>query len=354
MSQEISTSPRMNPLLIANSPAHPWSADSDAEHLMDEVFFDLDRILAGGASLPEAPAPEPSVALQTLVVPPLSLPAGFLPTEPVAPKTETVNSEVKANPNRENYFDRLLLGAALAAVGASGVLWLVSKDILKLPFLPPAPTPVASQPVPVNPADGKFIDYMQRSLTAIDRRATSSPTALQSGSKLPAPGGVLLPTQAPPTVLERVYIPVFPPQMSNPALPISPGLLTPRPSISLSPRPSNSAAPKATSNNSSNNSPAPRAETAEPQRPERRQSSGEERTAPVEAPSVATASRTLTGVLELGDSSAALFDINGTTQRVGVGEAIGDSGWTLVKVENQQAIIRRNGTVQSLYVGGRF
>jgi Tfp pilus assembly protein PilP len=264
-------------------------------------------------------------------------------------------TEVKANPNPENYFDRLLLGAALAAVGASGVLWLVSKDILKLPFLPPTPSPVASQPIPVNPADSKFIDYMQQSLTAIDRRATSSPTALQSGSKLPAPGGVPLPTQAPPAVLERVYIPVFPPQMSNPALPISPGLLTPRPSVSLSPRPSNSAAPKATSNNSPNNSPVPRAETVEPQRPERRQSSSEERTAPVEAaPSVATASRTLTGVLELGDSSAALFDINGTTQRVAVGETIGDSGWTLVKVENQQAILRRNGTVQSLYVGGRF
>jgi hypothetical protein len=49
-----------------------------------------------------------------------------------------------------------------------------------------------------------------------------------------------------------------------------------------------------------------------------------------------------------------LFEIDGVTQRVAVGETIGDSGWTLVKVENQQAVVRRNGVVQSLYVGGRF
>ncbi len=358
MSQEISTSPRTRVSIpsVAHPQAQPWSASNDAEQLMDEVFSDLDRLLAGGASLPEvtAPAPESVVALQPLVVPPISLPPGFLPVTEPAP-TSAVTPEAAKAAETNSYFDRLLWGAALAAVGASGVLWLVSKDILKLPFLPPAPTPVASQPSSTNPADAKFVDYMQRSLTAIDKRPAGSPTALQSGARLPAPGGVpLAPTQAPPTVLERVYIPVFPPQ--NSVVQISPGLIAPRPPVSpVSP----SAKPPA-AESTSRASGSARTEAAPEPRAER--STREERTTtPAEAPSVASNSpssaasgRTLIGILELGENSAALFEINGDTQRVSVGETIGGSGWTLVKVENQQAIVRRNGVVQSLYVGSRF
>ncbi len=362
MSQEISTSPRTRVSTTslahpqAQPQAQPWSASNDAEQLMDEVFSDLDRLLVGGANLPEVTtAPEPVVALQPLVVPPISLPPGFLLNPEPSPST-VVTPEISRIPEG-SYFDRLLWGAALAAVGASGVLWLVSKDILKLPFLPPAPTPVASQPSSMNPADAKFVDYMQRSLTAIDKRPAGSPTALQSGNRLPAPGGVpLAPTQAPPTVLERVYIPVFPPQ--NSVVQISPGLLAPRSPVSPVPRPSVSTSAKA---NSSNPSSAARPESTapEPARVER-SAPAEERSTPTEAPSVASSGnsaasgRTLVGILELGENSAALFEINGDTQRVSVGENIGGSGWTLVKVENQQAIVRRNGVVQSLYVGGRF
>ena len=362
MSQEISTSSRTR--VSTTSLAHPqtqpqaqpWSASNDAEQLMDEVFSDLDRLLVGGANLPEVTtAPEAVVALQPLVVPPISLPPGFLLSP--EPSPTVVTSEV-SRIAEGGYFDRLLWGAALAAVGASGVLWLVSKDILKLPFLPPAPTPVASQPSSRNPAEAKFVDYMQRSLTAIDKRPAGSPTALQSGNRLPAPGGVALaPTQAPSTVLERVYIPVFPPQ--NSVVQISPGLLAPRSPVSPVPRPSVSASAKASSSNPTSSARS-EATAPEPARAERSSAPAEERSTPAEAPSVASSGnsaasgRTLVGILELGENSAALFEINGDTQRVSVGETIGGSGWTLVKVENQQAIVRRNGVVQSLYVGGRF
>jgi Tfp pilus assembly protein PilP len=63
---------------------------------------------------------------------------------------------------------------------------------------------------------------------------------------------------------------------------------------------------------------------------------------------------TLVGLLELGDRSAALFDVSGVTQRITVGEAIGASGWILVSVANQEAVIRRNGEVRSVYVGQKF
>jgi len=60
------------------------------------------------------------------------------------------------------------------------------------------------------------------------------------------------------------------------------------------------------------------------------------------------------GLLELGDRSAALFEINGVTRRIHLGESIGSSGWTLVEVANQEAIMRRNGEVRSVYVGQSF
>jgi hypothetical protein len=58
--------------------------------------------------------------------------------------------------------------------------------------------------------------------------------------------------------------------------------------------------------------------------------------------------------LELGDRSAALFEVNGVARRVYVGESIAASGWTLVEVVNQEAVIRRNGEVLTIYVGQQF
>jgi Tfp pilus assembly protein PilP len=60
------------------------------------------------------------------------------------------------------------------------------------------------------------------------------------------------------------------------------------------------------------------------------------------------------GLLESGENSAALFDVDGVTQRFKIGESIGASGWTLVSVANQEAVVRRNGEVRSVYVGQKF
>ncbi len=64
----------------------------------------------------------------------------------------------------------------------------------------------------------------------------------------------------------------------------------------------------------------------------------------------------LEGLLESENKSksVALFQINGVTQRIDIGENIGSSGWTLVDVANKEAIIRRNGEVRSIFAGQRF
>ncbi|MEH1940118.1 MAG: hypothetical protein V7L01_07875 [Nostoc sp.] len=65
-------------------------------------------------------------------------------------------------------------------------------------------------------------------------------------------------------------------------------------------------------------------------------------------------SNTLEGLLELGNKSAALFKIDGVTRRINMGESIGSSGWTLVDVNNGEAVIRRNGEVRSIYAGQKL
>ncbi|MCC5636175.1 hypothetical protein LC593_09945 [Nostoc sp. CHAB 5844] len=65
-------------------------------------------------------------------------------------------------------------------------------------------------------------------------------------------------------------------------------------------------------------------------------------------------SHTLEGLLELGNKSAALFQVDGVTRRINVGETIGSSGWTLVEVNNGEAIVRRNGEVRSIYTGQKL
>jgi hypothetical protein len=62
----------------------------------------------------------------------------------------------------------------------------------------------------------------------------------------------------------------------------------------------------------------------------------------------------LVGVLNLGNRSAALFDIDGSSQRAYVGDRIGLSNWNLVSVNGQDVVIRRNDEVRSVYIGQRF
>lgn len=65
-------------------------------------------------------------------------------------------------------------------------------------------------------------------------------------------------------------------------------------------------------------------------------------------------SNTLEGLLESGNKSVALFQVDGVTRRIKIGEGIGSSGWTLVDVSNGEAVVRRNGEVRSIYAGQKL
>lgn len=311
---------------FADAPSPLFSADAYANSLMDEVFADVDRILNGGANLPTAPVQPDYVTLEPVsisAIPKLNLPSVFMPRRPLSDDSldaeldeataKVINDLASSRSNQS--IDRLLLAIACASLVATGALWFFLQNRTPTAVAPsPAETAAALQAQ----QDAEFLDYMARSVSRIDRTA-SSQTALIPPAAPPVrvqsnPEGQPAPN-AGPNVIERVYIPLYQPPQT-----LFPGAQSAAPAAPIAP------------------APAPAAPSAA-----------------VAPPNIApSATHVLVGVLELGERSAALFEINGTPQRVYVGENIGSSGWALVSIANQEAIVRRNGEVRSIYVGQRF
>ena len=63
----------------------------------------------------------------------------------------------------------------------------------------------------------------------------------------------------------------------------------------------------------------------------------------------------LTGVMQSpGGRSSAIFQLNNASVSAAIGESLGSSGWTLESVGESSAVIRNNGQVRTLSVGGVF
>jgi hypothetical protein len=67
-------------------------------------------------------------------------------------------------------------------------------------------------------------------------------------------------------------------------------------------------------------------------------------------PSIGKDGYLLMGVLEAGEMSGALFQIDGIVQNIKINEVIGNSGWKLVAIVNGRATIARNSQTRSIGV----
>lgn len=135
----------------------------------------------------------------------------------------------------------------------------------------------------------------------------------------PPPPPVISAPATPTTPVERIYIPVYP---QNPSFaPVKPKKITASP-IKLPPPPP----------------PSPVVTVAP---------------SAIPVPTMQyNAGGKLVGVLESGERSSALFDVNGLTKRVAIGENI--NGWVLVQIQNQQVFLNRGSTTKVIDVGQSF
>ena len=323
------------------------AVESYADRLMDDLFGDVEQLLGGEA---RSTPPEPSApsSPETHPAPPAVEPATVgMPlvqrAQPEAAPDPLVSQSAApiesappvADKSRKQglVYDRFLLAIGCVSLLATLAMWLLYQESRR----PQVTANIAVNQVsdPVNEvANQQFADYVQRSLQMIDQKmvasAPPSASALPPNAALPnvsvpptqtptAPGAIA-PVPGASTGLSKLYSPFY-----RSAQGASPGMgfpftvtppLTPLPTL-----PSRTA------------------------------------TAPVKQPiplSVPGVARTLVGVVEMGDQSAILVEINGVAQRFKLGESIGSSGWALVEVSKNQAIMRRNGEVRSVFIGQSF
>ena len=269
----------------------------------------------------------------------------------------------------------LLVGAAsISAVSTLG-LWTFGHSEPGHGWLLSLAKEASAAEIPNN-SDEEFLEYLQESLAVISARqaetqqlatvipvaqAATLPTTVPNTNATPK-GGALpnLPgATRPQSVIERVFVPVYENQTNAKVATAS----SPAPNVTV---PSNNAKPKV---------PVPAPVAAAAAIPQGAPAAATpsvpivpNNSLPAPAPVAAaptnaaakitdvtpTSDHVLVGVLNLGSRSAALFDIDGSSQRAYVGDRIGLSDWSLVAVNGQDVVIRRDGEVRSVYIGQTF
>lgn len=324
--------------------APPLAVESYADRLMDDLFEDVERMLHRGG----VPQPEPEIAPPATAAEPLSQPFASQAPPPLSLETALTSLSLSESGSAQAYgaqeldhsvtsgltppkatleqnsprrsYNRLLLGVGCISVLVALAVWLVTQEAQRQPATTQGNNP--SQTAATNGlTDSRFAQYMERSLQNIAQQpqATAPKGGTPAAANMPTvtiPKTPTPPAPKTPAGLERVYVPTYQ---------LPPNLAT-----------------------QGNTAPAP-ATTVVPATPNQRAAVP---TAPV--PPTASVPRSLIGVMELGENSAALFEINGITQRYRIGESIGSSGWTLVEISKNQAIIRRNGEVRTIFIGQSF
>ncbi|MEG4083702.1 hypothetical protein [Microcoleus sp. POL10_C6] len=397
MSLESGSDPIAVVATVETVPAEAVAVESYADQLMDELFEGVDRAFDGSGGLPSEPVQPEFVALKSISVPQIVL-SQLPPPQPQRDEKDVeaiarqVALETAKKQQSKQSFDRMLLGAAFGSLLLVMGLWLASRS--GLVRLPAAPAPEAPAASGKTAPDTPFVEYVQRSLEAIEQKkapqanpqlagvpAAPTPGTLpsipisgappataglstavnrianaleQAASQpgAPAPQVVVIPPPAQVTVAPAAPVAAAPaaPQTSavspSPAAPASGRAIAAagnRDPLAASPSPSESPQPKILARETEP-APAPAAQQSAP---------APEQSAPAVS-SAPTSAHTLVGILELGDRSAALFEVDGVARRIYVGESIGASGWTLAEIKNQEAVIRKGGDVRSVFVGQKF
>lgn len=271
-----------------------------------------------------------------------------------------LRTELESNGDRSNrpHLDKIFL--AIACVYSLTVFYfLASKFDFQFTQLLGDRTAKLSSPENSSDAEMQFVNYMKKSLQAIDRKAQiqkkqTEVLAANSESKLSVERSILPPVNIPIT-------PTTPSWQTAAALPMGATLPSPAaptnrtlaqiPAFTPPPPPTPKKTPAF--KKTTQLPPPPPVHNYEPtstSTPEAQPAS----TARVAASQPVAAGYTLIGLLDLGQQSAAMFETNDTTKQFWKGEVIGDTGWMLKSVSDRGVAIVRNGEVRSLSVGEKF
>ena len=388
----------------------PWTIETYAESLMDELFHDIDNILDGRSKRNHHRGRNESVPVQTMTfqMPDVVLPSKLnrplqstAPIKNVQTTTLVVNHPsiraIATTEQQPNGLGKLIFMGLSLTVGTLGMVYLTESGLLNTinaqltsQNLPNHQTPLPASVTTDPQLD--LVDYMLEALTVIEQQGTTN------GKTIAKPGfptvnlnqttALALPNTQPtetlplpiaasnmplannrlttPNVVERIYIPVYqspapkyqiPTVPAVPAPPTLPSSLTVKNSPNINTiQPAIKPISKTTQVNLKPAAVNPQPlKVAPPQLPTVVPSVPIKETKDIPQQVVAPSYiAQLEGLLELGNKSVALFKVDGISRRINIGENIGTTGWTLVEVSNGEAIVRRNGEVRSIYTGQKL
>ena len=291
---------------------------------------------------------------------------------PISPRPPQTIFEPQSKPQPQSVsLPFLLVGAAsISAVTTLG-LWTLGQSEPGHGWLLSLTKEAAAAEIPNN-SDDDFLVYLQESLAVISARQAESQ---QLSTVIPVAQAATLPTTVPntnaapqigalpnlpgipnvPNVIERVFVPVYEnkaevkvaakplPNVTLPGRNARPNVPVPAPVAAAAAIPPGAPAAATPSVPIVQAKPLPTPVAAAPTN-----------AAAAITDVTPTSEHVLVGVLNLGSRSAALFDIEGSSQRAYVGDRIGLSSWNLVAVNGQDVVIRRDGEVRSVYIGQKF
>ncbi len=289
--------------------------EDQANGLMDALFSDVETVLAIKASEVSQPDSVLSIIRVDTSVPALTKARFQKPdsgwaqayVEPLDSSFKPINHSAPSavtQPKSTVSIDSLLLGAACTSVIFAGIVWLANSRFSS--YAMRSPEPILQVTTPVSDETAKFAEEMRSSLLAFtNKNTTSNPSSVEPTVKSK--------DQQSTSSAQPIYIPIYqPPAVATPTTPIA---AIPAPVIQI---PTPISSPIATSK------------------------------------VVPKGNYTLIGILEIGDRSSAMFDVNGSVQSVKVGGAVGDSGWSLTQINRQDVTLKRGNENTSLTVGQKF
>lgn len=340
-----------------------WSMEKDAEHLMNDLFANVDVLLEGS----ESHLPNQLAHLQTEQLPSVQVAATAVTSEsPVIVKprrTIRMRTRTSTSPqavsNRSRltwqtqlrawrtrlwvHLDKVCFGVACLSLG-SAIVWFVHQNRPSFPTKTNSDSSVSeAEFVALSPEDAQFAQYMLRSLRVIERQLPQTPVVGQRVPQITASSDrAQADVATSPQVIERIYIPVYPPS---------------RAPATQSPSKEDSTAPS-----ESSVSPSLLPQVPTPEQLTRRSETTipsfetDSVNEPAFEETLPTGNHKVVGIIQAGDRTTVLVKEGEATHRVEPGEEVGNSGWMLVSADagSQIATIRRNGDVRSITNGQSF
>ncbi|HEY9703011.1 MAG TPA: hypothetical protein V6C58_11220, partial [Allocoleopsis sp.] len=253
MSHELKLNNQSSDTYAEQMASEPWSAETYADKLMDDLFSDLDQILDTTGKVPEQPIQPTYISLQEIKVAEVTMPPAVIQNPPspsvAAPPVKTPRKKlkksalvpvvtskktVKSKGSFGEYLEKIIWIVTFLSLIGTLILWLVHEK--KINWLL-ALTNNAGQKAQLSKTDQEFIKYMMESLENIER--TSKPTQPQKQSKIPANQQQTLNNQksTPPTpivIQPQIYIPY--PNNPPPTVPLTPRNVAPQTSQPVNPK----------------------------------------------------------------------------------------------------------------------